>query len=80
MQLTKIITAFLFCTVLLCLYCTAQAQQWQPNKHYIKAKDTSKKAPDPKYQCWGTTSKGARCKRHVPQDHGFCYQHIEQAK
>lgn len=76
MKITNIIPVLF----LLCLYCTAQAQQWQPNKHYIKAKDTTKTAQISKYQCWGTTSKGARCKRHVPQDHGFCYQHIDQAK
>jgi len=56
------------------------AQAWTPNKKYIKAKDTSKPATTSKYQCYGTTQKGERCKRHVPQDHGFCYQHIEQAK
>lgn len=48
--------------------------QWYPNHIYIR-KDS---LISTKYQCWGTTAKGLRCKRSVKYDHGFCSQHQNQ--
>lgn len=59
----------------------ANCQTWTPNPKYVAAaRDTTCKAQEKKYQCWGTTSKGDRCKRKVMADRSFCYQHTEQAK
>ncbi len=54
---------------------TFKANHWTPNSKYVAAckVDTTKK-----YQCWGTTKKGERCKRKVNTEHSFCYQHATQ--
>lgn len=58
---------------------TCQAQTWQPNKSVIKAKKDSVKPDNTKrFQCWGTTQKGERCKRNVLSNGDFCYQHQTQ--
>lgn len=59
----------------------AHSQTWQPNPKYVKStRDSTSKASETKYQCYGTTAKGERCKRLVNADHSFCYQHKEQGK
>lgn len=59
----------------------ANCQVWTPNPKYVAApRDTTRKAQEKKYQCWGTTVKGERCKRKVIADHSFCYQHAGQVK
>lgn len=48
--------------------------QWHPNPIYIR-KDSLIYT---KYQCWGTTAKGLRCRRSVKCDHCYCVQHEKQ--
>lgn len=48
--------------------------QWYPNPIYIR-KDS---LISTKYQCWGTTAKGLRCRRSVKCDHCYCVQHEKQ--
>lgn len=74
------ISAALLFVIALCLLAgTSSAQTWAPNKSVIKpAKDTAAAKAD-KFQCWGTTQKGLRCKRKVNEDHSFCYLHQYQA-
>lgn len=69
----------LFAFMLLAIKSTGQ--DWKPNPKYIAPKDTAAAArPVYKYQCYGTTKKGERCKRKVEKDHSFCYQHANQAE
>ena len=77
---TKIMRYLLFTVALFAAQHTATAQapkSWQPNTKYIAAntvRDTTVK----KYQCYGTTLAGTRCKRKVATANGFCYQHSKQ--
>ena len=72
---SAILTAFLALFIFAAL--STSAQTWTPNQKFVKqAKATSVKAS---YQCYGTTQKGERCKRHVKADHSFCTQHANQA-
>lgn len=59
-------------------------KDWRPNPIYV-IKTISK------VQCWGTTSKGTRCKRMIDPKHPngaimdsggvyYCYQHARQAQ
>lgn len=48
--------------------------EWHPNPIYV-VKDSLTK---PKFQCWGTTKSGGRCKHLVKCDHCFCSQHEKQ--
>lgn len=64
--------------LLICGICNGQT--WTPNKSVIKAPKDSIKTEKKAFQCWGTTQKGVRCKRHVNIDRSFCYQHTAQAK
>lgn len=62
---------------------SAMGQTWVPNT--TKPKHV---ASQNEVQCWGTTSKGERCKRQVSPEHGtkdaaghwYCYQHAKQIK
>lgn len=56
---------------------TCKGQSWTPNKKYIAKRDTTASQVK-KFQCWGTTGKGLRCKRKLNADHSFCYQHAGQ--
>lgn len=51
---------------------------WTPNKKVMHKTDTTAGSNEKKFQCWGTTKKGERCKRKVETDHSFCYQHAGQ--
>lgn len=75
-KIIQIIIAFLVSTCLMCAYMTAKAQTWKPNPKYIK-KDTVRTVKTVKYQCYGTTKKGAICKRYLLAD-SFCYLHSNQ--
>ena len=75
--ITALVIGFIFIFVSFAAHC----QTWTPNPKYVAApRDSTSKAPEKKYQCWGTTKKGERCKRKVLTDHSFCYQHSEQTK
>lgn len=63
--------------VMLFAYLQSNSQTWKPNPKYVKA-DTAKHEKLT-FQCYGTTHKGERCKRHVKADHSYCYQHITQS-
>ena len=70
---------YLIAVALLITCYAANCQTWKPNPKFTsqratKTTDTTKA----KFQCWGTTKKGDRCKRKVNADHSFCYQHTNQ--
>lgn len=72
-------TVYLLLVALLIIV-KCSAQTWSPNPKYIK----TQKGPNPgtapaqKFQCWGTTQKGERCKRKVDSARAYCYQHTNQ--
>lgn len=77
----KAIIIYLVLLALLIGTYKANSQTWTPNPKYVKgAKDTQpgSQVKPAKFQCWGTTTKGERCKRSVVNQHSFCYQHEKQ--
>lgn len=48
---------------------------WHPNPIYIRKDSLTAH----KFQCWGTTPKGLRCKHVVKCDHCYCSQHLNQS-
>jgi len=77
-----LLLSFLAALIMVGLIITgATAQAWQPNPKYVKsAKDSTRASVKAEFQCYGTTQKGQRCKRHVTADHSYCYQHQNQGK
>jgi hypothetical protein len=75
----KILLLWLLLVAILCATYYCNAQIWTPNPKYIKGahQDTTGRAQN-KFQCYGTTQKGERCKRTVKADHDFCHQHATQ--
>ncbi len=76
-----IVIALVIGFIFLLVSFAANFQTWTPNPKYMAApRDTTNKAPEKKYQYWGTTKKGERCKRKVSAEHSFCSQHQAQAQ
>ena len=76
--------AYLLIIALIIIGYSASCQTaWAPNPKYIKVVDSCRRGPivkvkPVKYQCWGTTARGLRCKRGAAVNRGFCYQHSAQ--
>lgn len=71
--------AYLLIIALIIIGYNASCQTaWAPNPKYIKKASDTVKVKPVKYQCWGTTSKGLRCKRGAAVNRGYCYQHTAQ--
>lgn len=70
----------LFIAALLLSAVAASAQDWKPDPRFIhRSRQDTTQAPRYKYQCYGTTLKGLRCRHVVAVDSSYCRQHLFQA-